>query len=142
MKSILMTIVGIVVGMVLAFVLVVGVEGFSSVVHPLPADFKGTMDEMCQHVARYPHWVLGVVVLLWGATAYLAVWVATKIGRIAAGIVVALLLVAAVVFNVAMLPYPVWFKAVMPLVMLVACGVGLRMGRTVSGLQTFRSARD
>lgn len=66
MKSILMTIVGIVAGMILAFVLVIGVEGFSAIVHPLPADFKGTMDEMCQHVARYPHWVLGVVVLLWG----------------------------------------------------------------------------
>ena len=61
MKSFLITIVGIAVGMVLAFVLVIGVEGFSSVVHPLPAEFKGTMDEMCQHVARYPHWVLGVV---------------------------------------------------------------------------------
>ena len=142
MKSILMTIVGLVVGMVLAFVLVIGVEGFSSVVHPLPADFKGTMDEMCQHVARYPHWVLGVVVLLWGATAFLAVWVAAKIGRISAGIVIALLLVAAVVFNVAMLPYPVWFKVVMPLAMLGTCGVGLYMGSYFKGNQSRQPGQD
>lgn len=136
MKSILMTIVGIVVGMVLAFVLVIGVEGFSSVVHPLPADFKGTMDEMCQHVARYPHWVLAVVVLLWGATAFLAVWIATKIGRIAAGIVVALLLIAAVVFNVAMLPYPMWFKVAMPLAMMAACVTGIRRGRPAISIES------
>ena len=136
MKSFLMTIVGIVVGMVVAFVLVVGVEGFSSVVHPLPADFKGTMDEMCQHVARYPHWVLGVVVLLWGAIAFLAVWIATKIGRIAAGIVVALLLVAAVVFNVAMLPYPIWFKVVMPVAMLGACRLGIRRVRPAISMES------
>ncbi len=136
MKSILMTIVGIVLGMVLAFVLVIGVEGFSSVVHPLPAEFKGTMDEMCQHVALYPHWVLGVVVLLWGAIAFLSVWISTRIGRIAAGIVVALLLVAAVVFNVAMLPYPVWFKAVMPLAMLAACVMGIRRGRPAISIES------
>jgi hypothetical protein len=55
--------------------------------------------------------------------------VATRIGRSVAGIVVALLLIAAVVFNIAMLPYPVWFKIAMPLAMLAACGVGLRRAR-------------
>ena len=136
MKSILMIMLGVVVGMALAFVLVIGVEGFSAIVHPLPAEFKGTMDEMCQHVARYPHWVLGVVVLLWGMTAFLAVWGATKIGRIAAGIVVALLLIAAVVFNVAMLPYPVWFKVSMPVVMLGACVLGIHRGRPAISIES------
>lgn len=131
MKSTLLALLGIILGMVIAFVLVIGVEWFSSVVHPVPPDFKGTMDEMCQHVARYPHWVLAVVVALWGGIAFLAVRVASRIGRSAAGSVVALLLVAAVVFNVAMLPYPVWFKVVMPLAMLVVCGLGLRRGRSV-----------
>lgn len=129
MKALLLTLLGIALGMVIAFVLVIGVEWFSSIVHPLPPDFQGSMDEMCQHVARYPHWVLAVVVVLWGATAFLSVRVANRIGRIGAGSVVALVLMAAVVFNVAMLPYPVWFKAVMPLAMLGACGVGLRRVR-------------
>ncbi len=139
MRSLLMTIVGIVAGMILAFVLVIGVEGFSAIVHPFPLEFKGTMDEMCQHVARYPHWVLGVVVLLWGATAFLAVWVSMRIGRIAAGIVVALLLIAAVVFNVAMLPYPVWFKAVMPVAMLGACILGIRRVRPAISIESSAS---
>ena len=33
--------------------LVIAVEAYSSVVHPLPVDFKGTSEEMCLHVARY-----------------------------------------------------------------------------------------
>ncbi|MEI8382103.1 MAG: hypothetical protein WCJ09_18375 [Planctomycetota bacterium] len=60
MKTVLRTGLGVVLGMGLSFVLVIAVEAFSSVVHPIPADFQGTMDEMCQHVARYPHWVLGL----------------------------------------------------------------------------------
>lgn len=39
------------------------------------------MDEMCEDVARYPDWVLGVVVLAWSATTFLRVWVATRIGN-------------------------------------------------------------
>ncbi len=47
----------VVAGMALALALVAAVELFSSVVHPIPADFNGNMGE---HVRRYPHWVLGV----------------------------------------------------------------------------------
>jgi hypothetical protein len=140
MKSALMTILGIIVGMGLALVLVIGVEWFSSIVHPLPVEFNGSMEEMCQHVARYPHWVLGVVVLLWGVIAFLAVWGATRIGRTPAGGVVAFLLLLAVVFNVAMLPYPAWFKVVMPIGLLGACGLGIRRGRQITPVD--RMPRD
>ena len=62
MKTLLRAVLAVVAGMALALVLVIGVEMFSSVVHPVPEGFTGTMDEMCQHVARYPDWVLGVAV--------------------------------------------------------------------------------
>ena len=42
-------------GMTVAFILVVAVELFSAVVHPVPPDFNGSMEEMRLHVARYPH---------------------------------------------------------------------------------------
>ena len=82
-------------GMMVAFVLVVAVEMFSSVVHPFPPDFNG---DIPGHVRRYPRWVLAVVVPLWGATATAATWVASRLGNPVAGWVVTLLLAWALVF--------------------------------------------
>src|SRR5271155_655670 len=92
------TLLAVVAGKGLGFVLVIAVELFRAVVHPVPPGFTGTMDKMCQHVARYPHWVLGVVVLAWNATAFVSTWVATRIGNRLAGIAVILILTFAIVF--------------------------------------------
>jgi hypothetical protein len=124
MKTALRTLLGVVAGMALAFVLVIAVELFSSVVHPVPPGFTDTMAEICQHVARYPHWVLGIVVLAWSATAFISTWVATRIGNRTAGIAVVLILTFAIVFNVSKLPYAMWFKVVMLSCFPVACLAG------------------
>jgi hypothetical protein len=112
--------------MAVAFALVVAVEWFSSIVHPFPADFDGNMGA---HVRRYPHWVLGVVVLAWGATAAAATWVASRIAGRLAGIIVALLLAWALTFNLTMLPYAMWFKVAMLSAFPIACLLGIRYGR-------------
>src|SRR5436853_7165800 len=93
------TLAGIIAGMLVAFILVVAVELFSAVVHPVPPDFGGTMEEMCQHVSRYPHWVLALVVLAWGATAFVGTWTAARIGNRGSALLTGLLLLAAVVFT-------------------------------------------
>jgi hypothetical protein len=111
--------------MTLAFALVVAVEFFSSIVHPFPAGFDGNIPA---HVRRYPHWVLGVVVLMWGATAAAATWVASRIGGRLAGALVTLLLASALAFNLSMLPYVMWFKVAMPAAFFVACLLGIRYG--------------
>ena len=49
-------------------------------------------------------------------------------GRLA-GVVAALLLAWALVFNLSMLPYTVWFKAAMFTVFPVACLLGIRYSR-------------
>ena len=126
MKSAGRTLLAVVAGMALAFALVVAVELFSSVVHPFPPDFNGNMGE---HVRRYPHWVLGVVVPAWGATCAAATWVASRVGGRLAGIVVALLLAWALIFNLTMLPYATWFKAAMYIAFPIACLLGIRYGR-------------
>ena len=133
MKTLLRKLLAVITGLALALVLVIAVEVFSSIVYPLPKDFNQTMEAMCQHVARYPHWVLGVVVILWSGTVFVSTWVATKIGRIAAGVAVSLILLWAVAFNLWMLPYTPWFKVVMPIGCLVACLLGVRLGGRVSG---------
>jgi hypothetical protein len=42
----------IIAGMIVALVFVVAVELFSAVVHPVPPDFQGTMEEMCLQLER------------------------------------------------------------------------------------------
>ena len=118
--------------MVLALALLVAVELFSSVVHPLPPGFSETMEEMCRHVARYPDWVLGVVVIFWSAIAFVSTWVATRVGNRLAGLIVILILTLAIVFNVTMLPYAIWFKVVMLSCFPVACYQGLTCGTKLS----------
>ena len=72
MATLFRTLVAIIAGMLVALVLVVAVELFGAVVHPVPADFGGTKEEICEHVARYPHWVLALVVPAWGAIAFVS----------------------------------------------------------------------
>ncbi len=125
MKTLLRAVLAVVAGMALALVLVIGVEMFSAVVHPVPEGFTGTMDEMCQHVARYPDWVLAVVVPAWSAIAFVSTWVATRIGNRWAGLAVILILTLGIVFNIAKLPYVMWFKVVMLICFPVACYLGV-----------------
>jgi uncharacterized membrane protein len=119
------TLLAVLAGMALAFVLVVGVEFFSSIVHPLPPDFNGNMPE---HVRRYQHWVLAIVVLAWGATSGVATWTASKLSDRLAGIVVGFLLEWALVFNLTKLPYVTWFKIAMFVAFPIACLLGIRYG--------------
>ncbi len=133
-RSFVRILLGVVAGMGLAFVLVVAVELFSSAVHPFPPNFDGNISE---HVRRYPHWILAVVVLAWGATAAAAAWGATRIGGRAAGIVVALLLAWGLVFNLTMLPYTLWFKIAMFCAFPIACLAGIRYGRIDQAARSF-----
>jgi hypothetical protein len=110
MKAALRFVAGVFCGLLVAFVLVVAVELLSNVVHPLPADFGGTTEEMCRHVERYPAWVLAIVVGLWAATALIGTWTARKVGNLYSSASVGLLMLAAVILNISMLPYPLWFK--------------------------------
>jgi hypothetical protein len=128
MKSVGRTLLAVVAGMAMAAALLVGVEWFSSVVHPFPPDFDGNIPEYVRH---YPDWALAVVVPLWGATAAAAAWVATRIGGRLPGLVVALALALALVFNLNMLPYATWFKAAMPVAFSIASLLGIRYGRRV-----------
>jgi len=111
MKKALQVIAGIVAGLAVVFVLVIAVEIFSNWVHPLPPESEHSMEIMCAHVAAYPQWVLAAVVPMWGATAFAGAWVAGSIGRWIASAIVAALVLAALAFNVSMLPYTPWFNA-------------------------------
>jgi hypothetical protein len=82
MKAVLRTLAAVFAGLLVLFILVVAVELFSAVVHPLPEDFGGTKEEMCRHVERYPQWVLAVVVPAWAVAAFASTWTARRIGNL------------------------------------------------------------
>lgn len=110
MHSALRTLAGILAGMLVAFVLIIAVELFGSVVHPLPEGFGGTNEEMCRHVEGYPPWVLAVVVPAWAVASFAGAWMARRLGNLWSFAIVGLLLLAGLVLNLSQLPYPLWFK--------------------------------
>ena len=101
----------IVIGIAVVIAGLVAVEMFGAAVHPFPADFdSSSQQQMMDYVASYPSWILAIVVPVWGLVAWLGTWVAKRIGGTVSALVIGILLVAAVIFNVSMLPYPLWFK--------------------------------
>lgn len=125
MRTVLRAVAGVACGLLLAFVLVIAVEGFGAVVHPLPKDFDGTTEQMSRHIERYPAWVLAAVVPMWAVTTLGGAWVARKVGGFYAAAFVGLLLLAGLVFNVTKLPYPAWFKAATLIVIPTATILGV-----------------
>lgn len=129
MVAVLRGIFSIIVGVVVAFLLLVAIEAASDVIHPLPADFNGTKEEMCKHVARYPHWVLALVVVAWSGTAFVSTWITRRIGNLGCGIFIGFLLWAALAFNVAMLTYSIWFEVVILFAVPASIFLGLHLAR-------------
>ncbi len=128
MTTVLRGVAGVAVGLGLALGLVLAVELYSERVYPMPPEAHESMEAMCAHVASYPHWVLATVVLIWGATGFLSTWVAGRIGGRGAGLAVGGLLMAGLILNLSLLPYTPWFKLLMPVALLAAGLLGLRLG--------------
>ena len=123
----LRTVLATLAGFVASFALVIGVEIFSNIVHPLPSEFSHDPEAVCRHVAKYPTWVLAVVVGAWGLTATIGTWISQKLGNVYSASALGLLLVAGVGLNISMLPYPIWFKVVIMIVMPIAAFFGGRL---------------
>jgi hypothetical protein len=123
----LRTLGGIAAGLVVTFILIVAVEFLSAVLHPFPEEFKGTHEEVCRHVERFPQWVLAVAVAAWGVTAFAGTWTAGRVGSRGCALFLGLLLLAALIFNISMLPYSHWFKMASLIVIPMAIACGYRM---------------
>ena len=132
-RSMARTILGVVVGLAVTLVSLIAVEGFSMLVHPFPDGFRGTHEEICLHVTRYPPWVLAAVVPMWGGAAFSGVWSALRVGRgFLPAALVAILLLAALGMNLGMLPYPAWFR--------IAAMLGLGAGVSLAARSAARPA--
>jgi len=122
----------VVAGLVLAMVLIVAVEAVTNTLHPFPAGVELTHEVICNHVAKFPSWVLAVGTVLWASTVFVSSWLATRLGarrHSAHGILIGILLFAAAAFNMSMLPYPIWFEVVTLASFVLATFLGCKLGR-------------
>lgn len=112
-KIILRNAASILISLIVAILLLAAVEWIGAILHPFPADFAQTREEVAAHVANYPAWILAVLGGVgWGTTMFVSSWLATRLSNnrnIAIGIGAGVLLLAGAIFNMAMLPYPIWY---------------------------------
>ena len=132
MKVIIGSRMAIVVGLITASIFVLAVEAISAILHPFPPGVDPTDMAACKaHVARYPAGVLVLVVLAWGLTVFVSSWLATRLGtnrHAVHGLIVGAILLAGVIFNMSMLPYPTWFWINL-IVFPVACFCGIKLAQ-------------
>jgi len=115
MPPVVRTVVAVVVGTVVAFVLVGVIEAIGEVVYPPPAgvDF-GRPDQLASYMQRLPGGALAFVLAAWIVGTFfgglVAAWIARSRTALAAAIVGALVL-AATIANFVLIPHPAWMVA-------------------------------
>ncbi|MEM6641088.1 MAG: hypothetical protein AAF610_14440 [Pseudomonadota bacterium] len=119
-------------GIALAVVAFMLIEGVGGILHPWPEDFGGTFEEIAAQVRSYPVWVLALLGGVgYGCTMFLVTFITARfsLGRNRAlGLAVGALLFAMVVYNLSILPYPVWYWILMLTVLPASAYLGSRMG--------------
>lgn len=130
-KLIFQNIGALLLSVVVAIFLLAGIEWIGTILHPFPADFAGTREEVAQHVANYPTGGLFVGGLGWAITMFIATWLATRLSsnrHSAYGIGLGLLLLGGAIFNMAMLPYPFWYWLLNLILLPLGIYFGVRLG--------------
>lgn len=122
----------VILGIVVAFVMFMLIEGISAVLHPFPENFSGTQEEIMAQVENYPTWVLA---LLggggWSASMFLCVFAATRTGANRHpwhGIAVGVFWFGMLAFNMYILPYPTWYLVLNLIMLPVMAFAGIRVG--------------
>lgn len=108
-------------------VVVILVELFSTLTHPFPEGFEGTHEEVAQHVATYPDWILAIALLGWIVAAFAGTWVAGRLGNRGTAAFLGVFLLLAVIVNIVQLPYPLWFEIGAVLTIAAAAAGGYRL---------------
>ena len=126
-KSVLAVILSVAVAVFLFMV----VEGVGALLYPWPEDFGGTREEVMRQVETSPAWVTAFLAIVgWGSIMLICTWIATRLGHNRHpyhGYGVAAFLLAMVLFNMLMLPYPLWLWFVNFSVLPVAAYFGTRL---------------
>ena len=125
--------VGVLLGVALAFAITFAVELVNGMIYPPPpgTDFANP-ESVKAAMAVMPKAALGVVLFGWAVAALAGSWLAAKFARPAGWppLTVGILLLAAAVMNMYMIPHPVWFWVIGVAIYPVATWVGARLGGT------------
>ena len=110
MSPLIRRILAVVAGLIVAAVVVAGVEAASSVLYPLPEGIDHTDREaMTAAIAQLPTTAFLAVLVAWGLGALAGAWTAVRISGVAVtGYIIGALLLAAGVANLLAIPHPVW----------------------------------
>ena len=127
------TILGILAGMVTAWVVIMACQFASGLLYPPPPGMDLRQPEqLAAFIAQAPPAAMAIVVASWVLGAGLGGWVAAKIARahpLFAALVIGLLVLAGVVANNTMIPHPTWMTVLGVLLPLPAAWLGARMAR-------------
>lgn len=131
-KVILQNVGAILLSILVALLLLAGIEWVGAILHPFPADFAGTREEVMQHVANYPTLILALLGGIgWAIAMVIATWLATRLSsnrHPAFGVGIGLLLLSAAIFNMAMLPYPFWYWILVLIMLPIGIYFGVVLG--------------
>jgi hypothetical protein len=121
---------GVVAGIVVAFLCVFAVEFVGHGLYPPPAGLDATNPaDQARLMEAMPAAAKALVLLGWFLGALAGAWVANRIaGRSLAGWIVALLVIAAGVATMVMIPHPIWMWAGGILLPLAAAWIAERVG--------------
>jgi hypothetical protein len=135
MPPILRSILAVLAGIIVGFVVVAALEFLDTTLFPLPAglDLHDTA-AMKQAMAHAPLAALILVLVGWGISALLGSWVAARIARapkVLHGMIVGIFLLGAAITDMLEFPHPVWFWICGLLIFLPASyiGSGLALGK-------------
>ncbi|MCG8414419.1 MAG: hypothetical protein MI746_09400 [Pseudomonadales bacterium] len=131
-RIILQNTAAVLISLFVAILLLAGIEWVGAILHPFPADFAGTREEVMEQVANYPAWILALLGGAgWGFTMFTATWIATRCSakrHPVYGVGIGVVLLSAAVFNMAMLPYPLWYWILELLVLPTGIYLGTLIG--------------
>ena len=122
---------GVVAGLVVAFLCVFAVEYVGHAIYPPPAglDVRNPADQ-ARLMEAMPATAKALVLAAWFVGAFLGAWTANRIaGRSLAGWIVALLVVCAGIATMVMIPHPAWMWAGGLALPLLAGWIADRMAR-------------
>ena len=125
------TIVGVVVGLVVAFLGVFAIEAIGHILYPPPAGIDPANPDLERLIASLPAGAFAFVVGAWFIGAFAGAWAASAIARHPlAGWIVAVLIGAGAVWTMLMIPHPGWMWAAGIGLPLLAAAMAQRLTRS------------
>lgn len=131
----LLSILGVVAGMVVGGTVVWAVELMANRVHPFPegidrSDMDAFMEAVRQHAADAPLAALVIVIVAHAVGPLIGSFLAALIagrGKMVCGMIIGVLFLLAGVMNLVMIPHPLWFAVVDLLVVLPMAFIGAKL---------------